>query len=394
MRERDFRLVFTGQALSLVGDGAYLTVLTWFSFSVAHSARSVGLVLGALAVATLCSLLLGGALADRYDRRRLMIVSDLGRFGAVAALTAMTVTGTASLPGLMAVALVAGLFDGLFSPAFAGLVPLLVRPHLVPSANALVGFVRAAGGIVGPLLGGVLYAAAGPATVFGLNAASFLAAALLAGRASPAPPRTLAVPENPLRGILEGARYVLTVPLLVSIPVAAVALMISEGPTQVLMPKLVSEHFHGNAGTLGAFNAAVGVGSALGALCYAWLRPGQRRAVLVYSIWTASHVVCAVLVLLPSVPAAVGLAVVRGLLGGYGAALWETLLMQVVPQDKLSRVFSFDSFGVMIFMPLGYTLASAVAPLAATGTLIATGQLAAGVLMISLLAFRRVRGVQ
>src|SRR5712692_2297191 len=100
LRHRDFRLLFTGQLVSLVGDAAFVTALGWRTFTLAGSAR-LGVVLFCQAVALLTTLLIGGALADRLSRRLLMIVSDLTRLVAVGALAVVDATGHLSFPTLV-----------------------------------------------------------------------------------------------------------------------------------------------------------------------------------------------------------------------------------------------------------------------------------------------------
>src|SRR6266516_2975493 len=96
-RSRDFRLLWTGQAVSLLGDAAFLVALGWRTFTLTGSARSLGYVLALQGIGLLSTVLIGGALADRYDRRSLMLVSDLSRFGLVGALTVLDGTGHLTL---------------------------------------------------------------------------------------------------------------------------------------------------------------------------------------------------------------------------------------------------------------------------------------------------------
>jgi MFS transporter len=170
-------------------------------------------------------------------------------------------------------------------------VPSLVTESALGSANGLIGFVRSCGGIAGPVVGGGLYASFGPAAVFGGDTATFFWAALLIFL--PRPARLVCGRDgSPLRDIAEGARYMRGMPILmVSIPVAAVAMMISDAPTQTLLPRLVTEHFGGSAIALGAFRTALGIGFALGALLVARAAPGRRRALLIFGAWTAAHFV-------------------------------------------------------------------------------------------------------
>lgn len=399
LHSRDFRLMFFGQCLSIVGDGAYVTVLGWFVYELTKSATMVAVVLGTVTTAKLLALLFGGALADRYDRRRLMILSDLVRGIATSVLAACTALHLSHIALLIGIAALVGLFDSLFTPSFSGIVPSVVEESMLGSANGLIGFVRASGAIAGPTLGGVLYAAFGPASVFGVDAFTFFWAAVLVALSrrgqQPSGAEVRITPLRPLRDIAEGARYVRSMPVLViSIPVAAVSMMLSDAPTQTLMPRLVAEHFRGGSVLLGMFQTAIGLGFAVGALLAARASRGRRRALLIFTGWATSHLVCAILVLQPYALAGVALSAMRGTLTGFGTSLWETLLMHLVPRDKLSRVFSVDSFGASGLLPLGYALAGLVAPLASASTLVAIGQGVAGVLMLSLLLMPRIREVQ
>ena len=143
-RSRDFRLVWAGQTVSLIGNAAFLVAVGWKTLEITGSAGSLGIVLAAEGLAMLATLLIGGALADRYERRRLMIVSDLARLGVVAALAVTDATGNLTFPLLIAFAVGVGLGDGFFHPAFGGIVPLVVEKPYLASANAMIGISQAA----------------------------------------------------------------------------------------------------------------------------------------------------------------------------------------------------------------------------------------------------------
>src|SRR5213080_902728 len=101
-KSRDFRLLWTGQAISLLGDTAFVVALGWRTFTLTGSARSLGIVLTLQGLGLLSTVLLGGALADRYDRRTLMLVSDAARFAIIGALVAVDATGHLTLGILLA----------------------------------------------------------------------------------------------------------------------------------------------------------------------------------------------------------------------------------------------------------------------------------------------------
>ncbi|MBD0349366.1 MAG: MFS transporter, partial [Thermoleophilia bacterium] len=156
LRHRDFRLLFTGQLVSLIGDAAFVTALGWRTFTLAGSAK-LGIVLVCQAMALLATLLVGGALADRLSRRLMMIVSDLIRFAAVAALAVVDASGELSFGWIVVFAVLVGLGDGLFYPAFGGMVPLVVEQPSIASANSVIGLARWGSILLGPAFAGFLY---------------------------------------------------------------------------------------------------------------------------------------------------------------------------------------------------------------------------------------------
>src|SRR2546422_7914146 len=113
---RDFRLLWTGQAISLLGDTAFIVALGWRTFTLTGSARSLGFVLTLQGVGLLMTVLIGGALADRYDRRTLMLVSDAARFVLVAVLAVVDGTGQLTIGIVAALAFAEGLATGFFTP--------------------------------------------------------------------------------------------------------------------------------------------------------------------------------------------------------------------------------------------------------------------------------------
>jgi MFS family permease len=391
-RSREFRLVWSAQAVSLIGDAAFLTALGWRTFTLAGSGK-LGIVLAAQALAMLTTVLIGGALADRFPRRTMMIVSDLARFGAVGALAALDASGQLTFGLILFLAVLMGLGDGFFYPAFGGIVPLLVEPSAVPSANAMIGLARWSSVLVGPSIAALVYGASGSATVFALDAASFLFSASLVWLTKPRATEPSAA-EGTLREIWAGVRYVSRVPWLwVTISMFAVVLMLQFAPQQVLMPKLVSEHFHRGVGAYGLLTSLIGLGTVCGTLLYGHLQPRRRRGILSYAIWLVNSLCIAGLVLSPWYEVAGVLAVVRGVCIGFAVAVWETMLMELVPENMLSRVVSLDFFGSFGLMPLGLALSAGIAGLASPGTIIAAGALVSAVLIAAIMTRPWLRAV-
>src|SRR4051795_13082305 len=281
LRHRDVRLLFAGQSVSLIGDAAFITALGWKTFTLAGAGK-IGLVLSVQGVGLLTTLLIGGALADRYQRRRMMIVSDIWRFVPAGTLASLDASGHLTLTSLVILAGIAGLGDGLFYPAVGGIIALVVdRAHL-PSANSLMGVARWGGFVVGPALAGFLYHGAGSSWVFAIDAVSFLVSGALMLLARP---RAIEVEPSvgTLTEIREGTRYVAGIPWLwVTIVLFAVILMLQLAPQQVLLPKLVRDHFDRGVGAYAALSAMVGVGTVVGTLLFGQLQPRRGRGVPLY----------------------------------------------------------------------------------------------------------------
>jgi MFS family permease len=342
-------------------------------------------------LAMLATLLIGGALADRYQRRTLMIVSDLARFGVVGALAVTDATGNLSFPLLVVFAVGVGLGDGFFHPAFGGIVPLVVEARTLASANALIGTSRWGSFVVGPALAASIYAPAGSATVFALDAVTFLFAAALLWRARPrAVERT--VGEGTMREIADGIRYVAGITWLwMTIALAAVVLMIGFAPFQSLFPTLVEDHFKRGVGSYGALFALQSVGMVVGTLVFGQTNPRRHRVLLTYGSWALNDVCVIILILSSSLELAAVLMAMRGFFIGFGVALWETLLMELVPEDKLSRVVSLDFFGSWGLTPVGYGLTAILSGFFTPRAILLGGFSLALVLWVSALSLRRVR---
>jgi MFS family permease len=370
--------------VSLIGDAAFVTALSWKTTTIAGSGK-LGLVLAVEGAGLLTTLLIGGALADRYERRRLMILSDVWRFAAVAALAGLDASGHLGLGALVILAGVVGLGDGFFYPAVGGIIPLVVDAPLLPSANSLMGVARWGGFVIGPPLAGFLYHGAGSAWVFAIDAVSFLISAALMLLARPRAVE-VAAGESTLHEIREGARYVAKIPWLwVTITLFALVLMLQLAPLQVLLPKLVKDHFGRGVGAFGVLSAMVGVGTLSGTLLFGQLQPRRRRGVLTYGLFVVNSLAIAGLALSPSFLLAAGLGLLRGVCIGFGVAAWETMLQELVPARLLGRVVSLDFFGSFGLMPVGLALWGALAGVAPPGALIAGGALvSAGMIAVVL----------
>jgi MFS family permease len=390
-RSRDFRLLWSGQAISFVGDAAFLVALGWRVTDLTGKASSLGYVLALQSLAMLTTLLLGGVLADRYPRRLLMISSDVSRAVVVGIFFAIDATGHLSMPVVLVLAACFGLADGFFQPAFSGIVPLMVEVELLPSANSWLGIARQGSSVVGPALAATLYGTVGPSTVWAIETVSFL---ISAGAVWLARPRR--VPDEPLPGIrhelAEGFRYVMSVPWIwTGIASATMILMIAMAPFTALLPRIVRDHYGRGVGSYGLLFSLMALGMVVGSLLYARWQPRRRRILICFSSFGINDLGIVAVGLSPWYWLAAIAVVWRGFWIGLGISAWTTLITELVPERLLSRVFSFDFFGSLGLTPVGYVVAAAVATTIAPTTILAIGGAVAFALWFAPLTWRRVR---
>ena len=264
LRSPAFRRYLAGQLPSVTCSWVQVVALSWVVVEI--DPQSLGWV---VALQFLPSLLLGpwlGAVVDRYDRRRLLILAEAGLGLVALGYFAGSGTGSLTLPWIYLLASAWGVINALDTPARRALVPMLVPAESAASASALTGTVLLLGMTVGTAVGAVLVAAAGATVAFGVNAVSFLAdVILLVTIRVGASPR---VPRAP-RQVREGMSYLwhtasLRAALLTLAIIATFAFTI-----QVSVPIFATETFDGGPALVGAFFTAVTAGSLLGTLVFA-----------------------------------------------------------------------------------------------------------------------------
>ncbi len=350
LRTREFRLLFSGQAVSALGDRMALVALAFAVLETGGSTSDVGLVLAAGAFPLVATVLAGGVVADRAPRRAVMVVADLARVASQGAMAALLIAGAAEVWMLALAAGVTGAATGFFSPASTGLLPELVLAEQLQPANGLRASAVSTGEILGPALGGVLVAAAGAGWAIAIDAGTFaVSAACLATLR--VPPRASAQRSSFLADLREGwvafrsRRWVWTF-------VAYFALVnLLWGAWGVLGP-VVADRDLGGAAAWGTILAAVGVGALAGSLLATRVEP--HRPLLLAALADGLFALpLAFMAAATSVPLIACGAALSGAGMALAITLWESTLQRHVPGESLSRVSSYDWFGSLAFYPLG-----------------------------------------
>jgi MFS family permease len=353
LRRRDFRLLFLGQGVSVLGDRMVAVALAFAVLEVGGSASAVGLVLACATLPLVGSVLIGGVVADRMSRRTVMIGADLVRLASQGATATLLITGSAEVWTLALFAGLTGAATGFFNPASTGLLPEVVPKDELQPANALRATAVSGGEILGPLLAGVLVATVGAGSAIAVDAATFAvsAACLARLRAAGRPERESATFLADLRegwSAFRARRWVWSV-----VAYFAVANLLW-GAWSALGP-IVADRDLGGAAAWGTVLAAVGLGALVGSVLATRARP-RRPLVLVALTEALFAVPLAALAAAAPAPLLVCAAFLSGAGMMLGNSVWESTLQRHVPAESLSRVVSYDWFGSLAFRPLGLAL--------------------------------------
>ena len=360
LHERNFRFYFFGQLTSSIGSGMAPVALAFAVLAIRHgSASDVGAVLAAEAIPLVVFLLVGGVAADRLGRRRVMLGADVLRAGAEAALGAWVVLGTPPLWGFLLLAALVGTGMAFFMPSLTGLIPQIVSPGRLSQANAWNGLTFSIGGIVGPALAGVIVATASPGWAILADGLSYVMSvlSLAALRLSP-------LAEGPSesfyahlrRGWMEFWSRSWLWPIVVFFSIFN---MVMFAPWLVLGAVIFKQSL-GGAPAWGTVLASQGAGSVAGGIAMLRLRPNRPlvAAALSLLVWPFPLLSLAFLAPVPVIALA-------AFTGGVAFAVfdtqWQTTMQSQVPPEVLSRVSSYDWFGSLVFLPVGFALAGPVA---------------------------------
>ena len=394
LRHRSFRRLLVGLAVSQAGDWLYNVALLAFVFERTHSAGWLAATTAARVLPIVVLGPLGGVVADRFDRRRTMIVSDLVRGALMLGLALVAVAG---LPVVLAPVL-AGLATAAaapYPPCTAATTPRLVPDADLPGANALRSVVGMGAIAAGPVVGAVVLLLGPPSTAFLLNAGTFALSAL-AVLSIPAgdafrPGRVQEDRQGVLADIVVGARALRSHPAAVRLLGADIICSVVYGMQTVLL-LLLSRHLGLGAAGYGYLLAGLGIGGVLGTLAAGRAAASTRPGAVLAAILLVLAVPTGLMAVTPWLPGLLVLAVV----GGAGAVLVEVLCETALQRDLDEDVFA-RAYGIALPASIAGIAAGSLvaAPLVAvvglTGAVVATGCLPAGYALFVVLP-RRVAG--
>jgi hypothetical protein len=385
LRLRDFRLLFGGESVSVLGDYFHFVALAWLTLQLTGSGLALGSVLMVAGIPRAVFVLLGGALSDRFSPRSLMLYSNAFRAVVVGILAALVLTGTAELWHLFVIAGIFGVVDALFYPAVQSIIPMLVDDASLPPANALMQGSQQLAGLIGPALAGLFIASFQLGVAFVVDAVSFAIAAtallfVLGGRRA-AKADGGGGPRPGLLGTIgAGFRFAWSDPAVRSLILLTAAFNFAfNGPLLVGLPFLTENSLGGGSATFGILLSAFGAGSLLGAAGAGSIARVPRLGTFVLAIAIGMGAAFGLLGLAPNVATAGGILAAIGVGAGFLNVHIFSWLQSRTAEEMRGRVMSMVMLGSVGLAPLSYALAGVIIDLGAATVMFAVaGAIVAG----------------
>jgi len=340
LKDRDFLLLFAGQGISRFGDGMFTATTAWLAWSLTHDPAAVALVTVAAYAPAFLTTFVAASYADRYDRRRLMILTDLLRAALVAVAVGLFAFGSMNLTVLVAATALLALVGAPFAPARNAIVPQVVPPALLQQANGLLQVAFRAAFFVGPLVLAPVLAVASLTAAVALNGLTFLlSAAAVAALRVRAPVRSR--PAGLRSDLAAGLRAVRSQPdVLLVIVTFVLALTLTSGFLTVGLVALV-----GQGGEYGLLLGVAGLAEVAGALLLSRV-PIRRLALAAVLAWALLGVFRLPLGLATSPIVAAALLALTGLASALTDIPLIALVQQRIPDGHLAKALGLWEAGI------------------------------------------------
>ena len=380
---RDFRLLWAGEGVSLLGDQFHFVALATLVFALTGSGLALGTVLVAVAIPRAALMLFGGALTDRLSPRTLMLASNVLRSVVVATVAILVLSGRAELWHLVVLGVIFGAVDALFIPALNTIIPMLVPADRLPAANGLVQVTSQFMHFVGPALAGVVVAAVGAGSAFAFDAVTFglAALALLAIQGGRRPARPVSMNGSPaapsiLASIREGAAYAFGDPGIRAVILLSAAInLATSGPIAIGLAWLANVRFEGGPALFGLMFAGFGAGAVVGAVVAGSMARPRRFGMVVLGLAIVFALQMAALGIAPNALIATAGLVGAGLAAGYLNVTVISWLQARSDPALLGRVMGLVMLGAFGLQPVSFAIAGVLVDAYATPMYLLAGGL-------------------
>lgn len=391
-QSRAYLQLVIAQTISKLGSSVFIVALTWKSLEFPDSIAVLGGVFACLKLSQLFLTLIGGAIADRIERRTIIVGCDTILGLAVASLAYGEVSGSLEVWHLFAIGATFGAGQAFSGPAQRAYLADSIPPAHLQRANGLFRGSTFASNLAGPLLGGVLIVSGGSAAAFAFDAATYFASAaiLVIGRSTPG--RAPAVRLPLIAQVAEGWQHVRGIPWIwIGLCSFAAFNALEALARHAIIPALLAEEIGGGPASIGLLQAAQ-TGGILLALGLVALVPIPRTSGWhVYGLLGAFGFAAIGLAFSHAIVQVLAFTLLHFVSIAIASLLWETALMSAVPAPLRGRVFALDIFSSNLLVPLSLLLAAPLqSAIGLRGTLVAIGT-AVVILLSSVLTIRRGR---
>jgi MFS family permease len=360
-RNPNYTLFFTGQTVSQIGTWMQKTSVSWVIYTMTHSTFMLGLSVFASQFPSFVFSLIGGITADRYNRHRILLITQIASLVQAALLTVLTITDHYVVWEILALSVVLGIINAFDVPARQPLVHQLVTSKEdLPNALALNSSMVNLAKLVGPALSGIVLEAFGAGICFLLNALSFLAV-IISLLLMKLPVQHLPAVKNKI-GIefAEGFSYLKRTPAIGMILVMLTLMSFFVLPYETLIPVFAKDIFAGDASTYGFIRSFIGLGAVSGSLFLASLKPGTdlKIVLLVTTLVLGIGLICfSHIVYFP-------LAMVFAVIFGFGTMSQTTICLTIIQVHSNAamrgRVMGFVAMAFFGMLPLGSLLIGSI----------------------------------
>lgn len=371
---RNFRLLWIGEGVSVLGDHFYMIALPWLVLQITGDSLAMGTVLALSAIPRALFMLLGGALTDRFSARMLMLTSNAMRFVLVALLAVLVFTNNIEMWMLYTLAILFGIADAFFYPAQSSMPPQLVKKDHLQVANSLIQGTMMLTMLIGPALAGLLIATLGDghsesanmqgiAAAFGLDALTFLVSLITLVFIKAPQNDSKEASENIIESIRSGLSFVWNdLPLRAFFFVVAAVTFFFNGPFSIGIPLLADTRFPEGAVAYGTILSTWGAGSLVGMVLAGMLpRPNPKRTgTVLLSLVSVMGIGLALLGVSNSLTLASTIVLVLGSVDGYINVFFVTWVQSRAPKALIGRLMSLLMFSSIGLLPISMALSGAL----------------------------------
>ena len=395
LASRDYRLLFAAVGIEVFGTGMWTIVMVFQVLALDDSPLALSAVATGMSLGLFAFSILGGVVADRFSKRRIIITVQGCTVAVMTAVVILSLTETIELWHIGVASFAMGAGSAFFYPAYSAYLPQVLPPEQLLAANGLEGALRPSMGQgLGPALGGVVVGMFFPAIGAVIVAASYAIAFILTLFLSRRDELTTATsPEQhtSVWGDLQaGVNYVVhTRWLLWTLIFGSSLALIIQGPIEVLLPFITRDRFEDAESTFGFLLAAFGIGGAIGSLVVSSLKLPRRYLTFMIACWGGGTLPLAVIGVADNLILMLAALFIVGAATGAGVVIWGTLLQRLVPLNMIGRVASLDFFVSIAFMPVSIAIAGPLSLLVPIPVIFVIAGIAPPVLaLIALLAGR------